>query len=96
MITGHTYKAEMVDGSLIVRNAKGDKVKVTFAGTTDNRTLYAYVPEGYIGGWQWPHVPMPFKALVDSINRGIMYGSMSELPTGGGKGSKGPRRRTGL
>ena len=69
--TCHAYHAEIVGRGIQVFDKGGNRVEVTFAGTMDNRTLYAYVKgDLYIGGWQYPHKKLPFTRLVDSINRG--------------------------
>ena len=84
METTHGLTAEWVSGrGIIVRNAAGVKVKVSFAGTLDNRTCYAYTEDGFIGGWQYPHRKESFCALAASINRGILYSSLDELPKRG-------------
>ena len=83
MIRKHNYKAtwNRMEGIIVV-DGKGKEVKVEYASTVDNRTMYAYVPGvGYIGGWQWPHKAMPFKHLATCINRGILYTKMEDLPT---------------
>jgi hypothetical protein len=80
---------------MVVRDPSGNIVEVCYAGTTDNRTLYAYLKNagGFIGGWQYPHRPGHFRELEASINRGVLYERESDLPTGRGRGSRGPRRR---
>lgn len=78
----HTYRAEWVLGlGMVVRDESGAPVDVTFSSTEDMRTVYAYIEGvGFIGGWQYPHKRTPFPKLVDYINRGILYSSMSMLP----------------
>ena len=79
--THHAYRAEIVGKGVQVFDKDGNRVEVTFAGTTDNRTVYAYVKgDFYIGGWQYPHKKLPFTRLVDSINKGVGYFSMDALP----------------
>lgn len=70
----HTFKARMEGRSIVVEDEDGQPVKVSYAGTTDNRTVTAHVDGlGYIGGWRYPHRRMPWSYLVDSINRGYVY-----------------------
>lgn len=78
----HQYRATLEGGrTIVVTDASGQRVKVNFAGASDNRTLYADIDGvGFIGGWQYPHKAMPWRALVDSINRGILYPSIDSLP----------------
>lgn len=79
--TRHTYKATMEGRSIIVRDQHGLRVPCQFAGTQDNRTLYAWIEGvGYIGGWQYPHKSQPWAALAVSINRGRLYASIDSLP----------------
>lgn len=79
----HSYRAELVDGKrIVVKDAQGNEVKVQFGGTSDNRTVYAYIEGvGFIGGWEYPHKKMPWAALVAYINMGILYRSSAMLPT---------------
>lgn len=85
----HTFRAELVNGrSIHVFDEHGERVEAKFAGTQDNRTLYCEVPGvGFIGGWQYPHKALPWKALVDSINKGRLYRTTDDLP----KRSTGPK-----
>ena len=90
----HKYNARLEGNSIIVEDKDGNKIDVSFAGTSDNRTVYAYVQGvGFIGGWQWPSPPLKFQSLVRFINQGIVYYNQSDLPALGGKNSRGPRRR---
>lgn len=82
-IGGHNLKAEQVGRGIVVKDPSGNAVKVTYAGTTDNRTLYAHVDGlGFIGGWTYPHRRQPFTCLVESINQGVLYHEMNDLPNG--------------
>jgi hypothetical protein len=82
-IDKHNLKAELVGRGIVVKDASGNVVKVIYAGSTDNRTLYARVEGlGFIGGWQYPHRRAPFTDLVESINQGVLYHDMNDLPNG--------------
>lgn len=79
--TTHTYRAELASGAVRVFDVAGNRVQVTFASTADRRTAYARIEGvGFIGGWQHPHKALPFTALVDYINLGIVYQDMRDLP----------------
>ena len=79
--TYHNYRAVQIGKGIQVFDKDGNRVEVTFAGTLDNRTVYAYVKRDfYIGGWQYPHKSLPFTRLVDSINKRVGYFSMDALP----------------
>ncbi len=77
----HSYTASLEGNSIVVRNTNGRKVEVRYGATNDNRTVYAEVDgEGFIGGWQYPHRAQPFRKLVESINRKILYRRFDDLP----------------
>lgn len=77
----HDYTASLEGRSVVVQDAAGNEVEVRFGGTSDNRTVYAYIDGvGFIGGWQYPYRAQPFQRLVESINRGILYRRMEDLP----------------
>ena len=94
LVGRHKFTAELVNGkSIIVKNEKGEKIKVEFAGTVDRFTAYAYIRGiGFIGGWTCGIGPTPirkkapqWKDLVDSINNGIVYPDMNMLPPSFGR-----------
>ncbi len=85
VVSAHKFRAEWIDGKgIVVRDENGIELgadRIRFAGTLDNRTVSAYVEGvGYIGGWQYPHKALPWKRLVDYINRGLAYWSSEQLP----------------
>jgi hypothetical protein len=80
--TIHNFKAHLEGRGIKVVDEYGNPVEVRFAGTTDNRSCSASIDGlGLIGGWQYPHKAMPWKYMVESINRGILYSDMNGLPT---------------
>ncbi len=77
----HSYRAVLEQGAVKVYDQTGQPVAVTCGGTMDNRTVYVHVAGvGFIGGWQYPHKGLPWKSLVGSINRGILYSETADLP----------------
>ena len=78
----HAYHARLDGQRVIVEDENDNLVKVYFGATTDNRTVYAYLSDtgGFIGGWTYPHKAQPFQCLVESINQGILYHSLDDLP----------------
>lgn len=98
MKSHHNLKATWIEGEGIkVTDPAGKTIEVSYGGTQDSRTVHAYVNGlGFIGGWNWPSPPGTFKGrLVASINQGILYSASNDLPSIGGKGSRGPRDRGG-
>ena len=76
----HQYRAKM-NGRSIAVTLDGNPVEVRYAGTTDNRTVTAYVEGvGYIGGWEYPSPRRPWSDLVIEINKGILHYQSSTLP----------------
>lgn len=81
--TGQHNLTAKWDNGIKVTDENGNAVNVEYGATTDNRTVTAYVREiGFIGGWQYPHKRQSFKLLIDSINQGIVYHDMNDLPNG--------------
>ena len=80
----HNLKAEWIPGKGIkVTGPNGEEIHVTYGSTMDLRTCYAHVSTlGFIGGWRYPHMKQPFLSLVNSINKGVLYYSMNDLPNG--------------
>lgn len=78
----HSYKAAWVEGrGLVVTDSAEQEVALRASGTLDNRTVMIEVEGvGYIGGWQYPHRAMPWRYLVESINRGVLYQCADALP----------------
>lgn len=78
----HKFRAEYNPKEGIkVFDENGNRVDVEFSATLDNRSVAAYVKgAGFIGGWQYPHRAMPWNYLAESINRGILYHSLDQLP----------------
>jgi len=77
----HTYTAHLDGKRIVVNDAHGEKVHVTYGGTSDNRTGYAVVEGvGIIGGWTYPHRAMPWRYMVRAINRHVLYPSTDALP----------------
>ena len=77
----HSFKAHMEGISIVVIGQDGAPVNVEYAGTTDNRSCSACVSGvGFIGGWEYPHKAMPWKYMVESINRGVLYHDSASLP----------------
>jgi hypothetical protein len=87
----HSYRASLNNrGAVVVQDAEGRPVEVQFGSTSNNQTVTAHVAGiGFIGGWTIPdgrytrrNRNRPFTDLVDSINRGIAYSDMNDLPGG--------------
>ena len=81
-VSTHNFRATYTKGEGIrVFDENGNLVEVEFAGTSDNRTVTDYVKGvGFIGGWQYPHRAMPWEYLAESINKGILYHDLNQLP----------------
>jgi hypothetical protein len=81
-ISASPYRAKWVEGrGIVVTDAEGDEVKVTYGSTHDMRSCHAHATRvGFIGGWQYPHRAMPFKYLIDCINNGKIYAATANLP----------------
>ena len=92
-VTRHDYTARWQDGDGILLSLHGETVPaklVTFGGTANNSTCYCHVEGvGFIGGWTGKK--HPWRKLVDSINRGMLYPSTSQLPRDVGQARKGNR-----
>ncbi len=77
----HKFKARLVGPRIIVEDEQGRSVTVNFSATQDMRTCYAHVESvGFIGGWTYPHRKMPWTYLAESINRGVLYHDINDLP----------------
>lgn len=78
----HNYRARIYnERGIVVTDAEGNEIRVSYASTSDMRTCTAHVDGvGFIGGWQYPHKAQRFQKLVASINRGILYSDSSLLP----------------
>ena len=82
-MTRHRYKAHLEGRAVKVLDEHGHPVEVRFAGTSDSRTVYAFVDRvGFIGGWRYPHRAQRHQRLVEAINQGVLYERMHDLPNG--------------
>jgi len=88
MMSKHSFRARLEGGRVLVADEHGDPVQVDFAGTSDEKTVYAHVPGvGFIGGWtvssrRRSSSKRPFSDLVPSINAGRVYLDMNDMPGG--------------
>ena len=79
----HNLTATWDGHGIVVLDPERHLMTVSYASSVDRRTCYAYIENlGFIGGWQYPHKGQPFRALVESINRGVLYFDMNSLPNG--------------
>lgn len=81
----HPFIARMEGRKIIVTTNTGQPVTVTFAGTSDNRTVYAFVDDSpygpcFIGGWTCARRKGRWPELAASINTGNAYAHMNDLP----------------
>jgi hypothetical protein len=77
----HWIHADLIGKAIHLTDTRtGATVEATFAGSSDNRTVYAYTDEGFIGGWTCSRKRGQWRQLADSINHGNLYARMDDLP----------------
>lgn len=80
--TRHPFQATVVDGQLIVTDGRtGEMPYYTLHDGKTPLMSYVIVPlYGYVGGARGGDTPIPWQEVADSINQGVAYQRVEDLP----------------